>query len=51
MRACGIKPKRQIFDNKASTAYKEAVTTSGMKYQLVLPDDHIHNVAEKAIQT
>jgi hypothetical protein len=51
MNTCGIKPTRQIFDNEASTAYKEAVTTSGMTYQLVPPDDHRRNVAEKAIQT
>ena len=44
-RSCGIRPKRQIFDNEASTSYKEAVTTSGMTYQLVPPDDHRRNVA------
>ena len=51
MRECGIRTKKRIFDNEASTAYKEAVTTSGMTYQLVPPDDHRRNVAEKAIQT
>ena len=51
MRASGIEPMRQTFDNKASTAYKEAVTTSAMTYQLVPPDDHRRNVAAKEIQT
>lgn len=51
MKTYGIKPRWQIFDNEASAVYKEAVTTSGMTYQLVPPDDHRHNIAEKEIQT
>eukprot|EP00804_Cyclotella_cryptica_P014428 CCRYP_004767-RA/>CCRYP_004767-RA protein AED:0.25 eAED:0.28 QI:0/0/0/1/1/1/3/0/487 len=38
-------------DNEASAAYKQAILASGMTYQLVPPDDHRRNVAEKAIQT
>ena len=40
MKLCGIKPERHVLDNDASTAYKEAVTDSGMTYHLVPPDDH-----------
>ena len=51
MRACGIKPKRQVLDNEASKQYKQAIKESDMDYQLVPPDDHRRNIAEKAIQT
>jgi hypothetical protein len=51
MKACGITPRHQVLDNEISTAYKNAITTSGMTYQLVPPNDHRRNIAEKAIQT
>ncbi|KAL7475165.1 hypothetical protein ACHAW6_005726, partial [Cyclotella cf. meneghiniana] len=51
MKACGIHPTRQVLDNEISAAYKMAITNSGMSYQLVPPDDHRRNIAEKAIQT
>eukprot|EP00804_Cyclotella_cryptica_P020576 CCRYP_003416-RA/>CCRYP_003416-RA protein AED:0.30 eAED:0.30 QI:0/0/0/1/1/1/3/0/460 len=51
MRACGLTPRRQVLDNEASAAYKQAILNSGLTYQLVPPDDHHRNVAEKAIQT
>ncbi|KAL3781993.1 hypothetical protein HJC23_013821 [Cyclotella cryptica] len=51
MRVCGLAPTRQVLDNEASTAYKQAIRDSGMTYQLVPPDDHRRNLAEKAIQT
>eukprot|EP00804_Cyclotella_cryptica_P016944 CCRYP_001898-RA/>CCRYP_001898-RA protein AED:0.31 eAED:0.31 QI:0/-1/0/1/-1/0/1/0/441 len=51
MKACGIHPTRQVLDNKLSVTYKLAITNSGMAYQLVPPDDHRRNIAEKAIQT
>jgi len=41
MQACGIVPTRQVLDNKASGAYKQAIQESGMTYQLVPPDDHL----------
>eukprot|EP00804_Cyclotella_cryptica_P014540 CCRYP_004834-RA/>CCRYP_004834-RA protein AED:0.38 eAED:0.43 QI:0/0/0/1/0/0/2/0/284 len=41
----------QVLDNKISAAYKLAITNSGMSYQLVPPNDHQRNIAEKAIQT
>eukprot|EP00804_Cyclotella_cryptica_P019412 CCRYP_006613-RA/>CCRYP_006613-RA protein AED:0.27 eAED:0.27 QI:0/-1/0/1/-1/1/1/0/573 len=51
MKACGIQPTRQVLDNEISAAYKLAITESGMTYQLVPPDDHRRNIAEKSIQT
>eukprot|EP00804_Cyclotella_cryptica_P012914 CCRYP_002274-RA/>CCRYP_002274-RA protein AED:0.23 eAED:0.09 QI:0/0/0/1/0/0/2/0/1265 len=51
MKACNITPQHQVLDNKISAAYREAITTSAMTYQLVPPDDHRRNIAEKAIQT
>eukprot|EP00804_Cyclotella_cryptica_P002957 CCRYP_013294-RA/>CCRYP_013294-RA protein AED:0.17 eAED:0.16 QI:0/0/0/1/1/1/2/0/794 len=51
MHACGLTPWRQVLDNKASTAYKQAILDSGLTYQLVPPDEHRRNVAKKAIQT
>ena len=51
MKVCGLAPTRQVLDNEASTAYKQAIRDSGMTYQLVPPDDHRRNLAEKAIQT
>eukprot|EP00804_Cyclotella_cryptica_P020002 CCRYP_007863-RA/>CCRYP_007863-RA protein AED:0.32 eAED:0.31 QI:0/0/0/1/0/0/3/0/485 len=51
MKACGIHPTRQVLDNEISATYKSAITNSGMSYQLVPPNDHRRNIAEKAIQT
>ena len=49
MKACGIVPQHQVMDNECSTAYKQEITESGMTYQLVPPNNHRQNVAEKAI--
>jgi hypothetical protein len=51
MKRCGIVPTHQILDNQASAAYKTAIETSKMMYQLVPPDNHQQNMAEKAVQT
>jgi hypothetical protein len=48
---CGIVPTHQILDNQASVAYKTAIETSKMMYQLVPPNNHQQNMAEKVIQT
>jgi hypothetical protein len=45
MCACGLTPRRQVLDNEASAAYKQAILDSGFTYQLVPPDDHSRNVA------
>jgi hypothetical protein len=50
--ARGLSVDLQILDNKASAAYKQAITfTRQAKFQLVPPDMHCHNCAEHAIQT
>jgi hypothetical protein len=51
LKACGIKPKHQILDNEVSAAYKLEIQNNGMTYQLVPPNNHRRNIAEKAIQT
>ncbi len=51
MKQCGIVPTHQILDNQASTAYKTAIEISKMTYQLIPPNNHQQNMAEKAIQT
>ena len=51
MKACGIVPKHQVLDNEAAAAYKQEIEESGMTYELVPPDNHRRNIAEKAIQT
>ena len=46
-----INPTLHILDNECSAEYKEVIERNGMKFQLVPPNDHRRNVAEKAIQT
>ena len=42
----------QVLDNKASEAYKLAITKKwGCNFQLVPPDVHHRNVAERALRT
>ncbi len=50
--ARGLSVDLQILDNKASAAYKHAITfTWQAKFQLVRPDMHRQNRAERAIRT
>ena len=51
MHAVGIIPKRQVLDNKTSTAYRQEIMETGVTYQLVPPDDHMRNIAGETIQT
>ena len=51
MKQKGITPAHQVPDNKISQNYKDKIRESGMSNQLVLPDDHRRNIAEKSIQT
>ena len=46
-----IFPKLHILDNECSQDFKQKIESNGMKYQLVPPNDHRRNIAEKAIQT
>jgi hypothetical protein len=50
LQAGGLTVATHILDNEASHAYKDAITTTWKcKYQLVPPDMHRHNAAERAI--
>ena len=49
--ARGLRPRLHTLDNKASTSLKEFLTTEHVEYQLVPPDIHQRNSAERAIQT
>ena len=51
MKKQGIVPKHQVLDNEISTAYVAEIELTKMTYQLMLPNDHRHNIEEKAIQT
>ena len=51
MRLQSIVPTHQVLDNEISAAYKTKINATNMTYQLVPPDDHRRNIAEKAIQT
>jgi len=51
MQRRGLIPKHQILDNQASAEYKAAIEASGMTCELVTPEEHRRNMAEKAIQT
>ena len=51
MKVQGIVPHHQVLDNEISTAYRLEIKNTSMTYQLVPPDDHRCNLAEKAIQT
>ena len=51
MQRRGLIPKHQILNNQASAEYKATIEASGMTYELVPPEEHQSNMAEKAIQT
>ena len=40
-----------MLDNKCSAEFKEAIRDNQMAYELVPPDDHGRNIAERVIQT
>ncbi len=45
-----VKPRTHLLDNKASAAYKAEIKKN-CELQLVPPDNHQRNLAERAIQT
>ena len=47
----GIVPKHQVLDNEILATYRKEIWATHMKFQLVPPDDHRCNLAEKVIQT
>ena len=46
----GFEPKIHMLDNKISQESKNAIKANQMTFQLVQPNDHRRNIAEKAIQ-
>ena len=52
LKARGLQVTRHVLDNEASTAYRNAITAIwNCTYQLVPPDMHRRNTAERAIRT
>jgi hypothetical protein len=51
MKTAGLGLKTHRLDNEASAAYKEYICHNGMIHDLVPPDNHQSNLAERAIQT
>ena len=51
MTAQGIVPTHHVLENEISTAYRVEIKKTKMTSQLVPPDDHCHNLANKAIHT
>ena len=51
MKLQGIIPKHQVLDNEISDAYRTEMRDTNITFQLVPPDDHRRNLAERAIQT
>ena len=47
----GFKPKLDVMDNQCSKAVQKFIKATGADIQLVTPDDHRVNAAERAIQT
>ena len=47
----GFKPKLNVMDNQCSKAVQAFIKSTGADIQLVNPDDHRVNAAERAIQT
>jgi hypothetical protein len=47
----GFKPKLNVMDNQCSRAVQAYIKSTGAEVQLVNPDDHWVNAAERAIQT
>jgi len=51
LRSRGFKPSFNIIDNVALKAIKEYLVNKGIEMQLVEPNNHRANAAERAIQT
>ncbi len=47
----GCRPQLQRLDNECSQAFKDFLNDKEVDYQLVPPDDHRRNAAERAIRT
>jgi hypothetical protein len=47
----GLEPRLHITDNETSAQLKQYLTSRGVQYQLVPPNNHRANAAERAIRT
>lgn len=47
----GITPKKQMLDNEAPEKYLQVIEEEGIEWELVPPNNHQRNVAERGIQT
>jgi len=50
MKVAGLGLKTHQLDNEASKAYKQCIRLDSMMHELVLPDNHRSNLAERAIK-
>ena len=50
MKLRSIIPKHQVLDNEISDAYRTEIRDTNVTFQLVPPDDHRRNLAERTIQ-
>ena len=51
MKEQGIVPDHQVLDKTIYAVCRLETKNASMTFQLVPPDDHRHNLAEKVIQT
>ena len=51
LKNAGIQPIYQRLDNEKSDDFIDAIKAKDLKYQLVTPNDHRTNLAERAIRT
>ncbi len=51
MEVSGLGLKHHRLDNECSEKFKQCTRQNGMTYELVPPDNHQRNMAERAIQT
>ena len=51
MKVQGILPTYQVLENEIYIAYRLEIKQTSMNYQLVPPDNHRRNLADKLIQT
>ena len=51
MQQAGLSVKKHILDNEASALYKDAIKQNNVTHELVPPNNHRRNIAERSIQT
>ena len=51
MRTAGLGTKKNMLENDISKEYKAVIKANGSTHELVPPEEHRHNIAEKSIET